>query len=329
MTLENKYPQSALDVVTSQFKPEKIVYSEGYFVIAEGKWVDAPMPVIAIRWHVPGKIGYPNGFGKPQWMRTVIDPGRIQSTGNPILPNAITITMLGDTRNLEVGSWAHDGLDWHMVTYIYGDGTGMISGAGLGKRGSYPLNIGEIQHVDQGRSLMDVWFSEVMNGDVCLWMDPVGHIHVTFKTPSNMIWEQKNPRNVYSSVTLNQSPATGEWVWGEVIPCVFDYMLDNHTLIGRISATDVILIEDDNRVAVDTGKIKERFSQRLNELDLKLIYVRSARQFDQVPDGLDLNYDPVDMPNTKRNFQSDLTTEQEAEVFDGDCSFGCDYFVAI
>lgn len=55
-----------IDLKTSRFKPTKIIYNVAQFVIAEGISEGNPNR-IACRWHAPEAVGYPNGFGKPQW----------------------------------------------------------------------------------------------------------------------------------------------------------------------------------------------------------------------------------------------------------------------
>ncbi|MCO8164806.1 hypothetical protein NJC38_21955 [Pseudomonas sp. 21LCFQ010] len=53
---------------TSKFKVEKIIFNDGDFAIALGYWEGKPELATACRWHEAGGIGYPQTFGKPQWM---------------------------------------------------------------------------------------------------------------------------------------------------------------------------------------------------------------------------------------------------------------------
>lgn len=67
---KKKYPDDPLDVVTGKFTPERILYSKDTFVVAQGTWKDKGRAVensYACRWHDPDRVGYPNGFGRPQW----------------------------------------------------------------------------------------------------------------------------------------------------------------------------------------------------------------------------------------------------------------------
>lgn len=53
---------------TSKFKVRDIVYNDGKFAIARGLWEDEAGLRLACRWHESDGIGYPQTFGKPQWM---------------------------------------------------------------------------------------------------------------------------------------------------------------------------------------------------------------------------------------------------------------------
>ncbi|PHN79902.1 hypothetical protein [Pseudomonas syringae] len=52
---------------TSKFKLKDIIFNDGSFAIASGKWDGIDGVSVACRWHDEG-IGYPQTFGKPQWM---------------------------------------------------------------------------------------------------------------------------------------------------------------------------------------------------------------------------------------------------------------------
>ncbi len=54
---------------TSKFKVHDIVYNKGGFAVARGHWESQPELGLGCRWHdEDGGIGYPQTFGKPQWM---------------------------------------------------------------------------------------------------------------------------------------------------------------------------------------------------------------------------------------------------------------------
>lgn len=53
---------------TSKFKVHDIVYNRGGFALARGHWEGGNQLSLACRWHEDGGIGYPQTFGKPQWM---------------------------------------------------------------------------------------------------------------------------------------------------------------------------------------------------------------------------------------------------------------------
>jgi len=59
---------------TSKFKVHDIVYDKDGFAVARGYWEDGKDLRLACRWHDDG-IGYPQTFGKPQWMMLPEDIG--------------------------------------------------------------------------------------------------------------------------------------------------------------------------------------------------------------------------------------------------------------
>ena len=52
---------------TSKFKVHEIIYNNGQFALARGYWETDTRLSLACRWHDDG-MGYPQTFGKPQWM---------------------------------------------------------------------------------------------------------------------------------------------------------------------------------------------------------------------------------------------------------------------
>ena len=55
---------------TSMFEVLEIVFDDGDFAVARGLWDEEKKESYACRWHAGGRtIGYPQTFGKPQWMR--------------------------------------------------------------------------------------------------------------------------------------------------------------------------------------------------------------------------------------------------------------------
>jgi hypothetical protein len=51
---------------TSMFKVIKIIYDDGSFAVAKGKW-DGKSRRIGMRWYEEDEIGYPQTYGKSQW----------------------------------------------------------------------------------------------------------------------------------------------------------------------------------------------------------------------------------------------------------------------
>ena len=52
---------------TGKFKVHEIIYNNGEFALARGNWETETRLSLACRWHDDG-MGYPQTFGKPQWM---------------------------------------------------------------------------------------------------------------------------------------------------------------------------------------------------------------------------------------------------------------------
>ena len=75
---------------TSMFTVVDIIYNKGGFAIAKGHWDGITSQFrVACRWHEPGGIGYPQTFGKSQWM---------------LLPDEVTVDILNslDPSNAKV-----------------------------------------------------------------------------------------------------------------------------------------------------------------------------------------------------------------------------------
>lgn len=72
---------------TSKFKVESILFNDGSFAIASGYWDGKKDLSVACRWHKEG-IGYPQTYGKPQWMvlpETKVEPGGSGDFGGPAI----------------------------------------------------------------------------------------------------------------------------------------------------------------------------------------------------------------------------------------------------
>jgi len=53
---------------TNKFKVQSIIFNNGEFAIASGFWNGQSDLSVACRWFEEGGMGYPQTFGKPQWM---------------------------------------------------------------------------------------------------------------------------------------------------------------------------------------------------------------------------------------------------------------------
>ncbi len=105
-----KYPIDPLEIKTSKFTPEEIVFSnpEG-FVIARGSWADAGEYRYACRYHTPEEVGYPCYQGSSQWML-------LPATGIDLTDRFTTLRFYNQKELPEVGSIIRSGPDKFLVT---------------------------------------------------------------------------------------------------------------------------------------------------------------------------------------------------------------------
>ena len=77
---------------TGKFKVHDIVYNNGEFALARGYWEGGPKLSLACRWHEKEGIGYPQTFGKAQWMLLPPKSVEIVSTIEPSDSKKIVLT---------------------------------------------------------------------------------------------------------------------------------------------------------------------------------------------------------------------------------------------
>lgn len=202
-TDKTKYPTDPMDLNTRLFEPLEILYQANGFVIARGKWKDDVSPgpdAMACRWHSPGEIGYPQTFGKPQWFRLPISMRDVKKGVNPILANDLMLHFRQPRKELRIGQWARVACggfsDWHLITYIYGEGESMVQGVGLGKKGSYPIEIGDIVETHETPAAL----ATALKGKEYLFMDPRGSVWYVY--PAEDATGLKNNGNVYRMTEL-------------------------------------------------------------------------------------------------------------------------------
>lgn len=243
-----QYPAEPLDLVTRLFEPLEILYQVNGFVVVSGKWKDDEVPNpngIACRWHEPGKIGYPQTFGKPQWFRLPITRRDVEKGANPILASDLTLHFRLPRDQVHVGQWARVSCgrfsDWHLITYIYGEGEAMVQGVGLGKKGSYPIEISEIVETHEAPSALAAGLA----GKEYLFLDYRGSVWYLY--PAEDATGLKNNGNVYRMTELVHAkgksiiPATSNgqlavedrpnWKLGETDYVGFTYQLSGMALM--------------------------------------------------------------------------------------------------
>lgn len=75
---------------TSRFKVTTVLYDNDGFIVAEGEWTEPATgektTEIGCRWAGEGDdIGYPQTYGKPQWMIIPKELGLMWKAGIPII----------------------------------------------------------------------------------------------------------------------------------------------------------------------------------------------------------------------------------------------------
>lgn len=75
---------------TGKFKVEKIISNDGSFALATGYWNGGKTLSLACRWHEPDGIGYPQTFGKAQWM---VLPASQVDIQNALSPESSKVTL--------------------------------------------------------------------------------------------------------------------------------------------------------------------------------------------------------------------------------------------
>ena len=62
---------------TTKFKVIEIIYDNGSYVMAKGRWDGGPDMRIGERWYSEEGIGYPQSYGKSQWFVMPIEIGNV------------------------------------------------------------------------------------------------------------------------------------------------------------------------------------------------------------------------------------------------------------
>lgn len=83
---------------TSKFTVHDIVYKnqKDGFAIARGYWNGQSKLSLACRWYEDGGIGYPQTFGKPQWMLLPLQDMSVDVTPNALdsAKNKVVLTFV-------------------------------------------------------------------------------------------------------------------------------------------------------------------------------------------------------------------------------------------
>lgn len=83
---------------TSKFEVVEVLYDRGGFALARGYWDgDRAIHRHACRWHEDGGIGYPQSYGKPQWLllpdEAIYERLEVIEPNGPGLQTRVTVTL--------------------------------------------------------------------------------------------------------------------------------------------------------------------------------------------------------------------------------------------
>lgn len=230
-----KLRSDPIQLNTNRFKPEEILYESGGFVIASGTWTE-PGGVgisdkLACRWHPQDGIGYPNGFGRPQWMNL----GRLRRDDVEVhklskFAKRIKLNFNPDHSEIVVGQWARIADEWYLVNYVYGSEGSMVSAMGRGKSGPFPIDTAEIDEVSDGRSTLGIWHDMKAKGDYLVWITPRGAIATT---------KIDDTINQNGNIIQKGTFVEGDFNWDGGYQIIHDtigfpHHLAHHYLIGKL-----------------------------------------------------------------------------------------------
>lgn len=185
-----------LDIKTRRFNPHKIVFQRGGFFIARGIW-DNKSYKYACRWQEEDGPGYPNAFGRPQWMLLNIETSEVEEVSNTLGEEFLQLQLRKTPRVIRAGCAIRlkDRSDWYMLCHVQGGGrTGFA--CGLGKSGDFPVELDEVEEVREFEepTLLNRWHGD----DHCLWMDHRGRIFTTYPASrGDLVGKDVNPPGVY------------------------------------------------------------------------------------------------------------------------------------
>ena len=238
--MQGKYPGDPLDLVTSKFTPREIIYNHDGFVIAQGIWREngGKDTVLACRWHPKDGIGYPNGFGRPQWFLLPANVEDVTRSTNPIVPDEITLRFRGEYKKPTIGHWitTKDGTN-HLVVYVYGEADEMVAAIGLGKTDSYPIPIHRIGEVERCKSVLSTWHA----GKECIWLSQDGFWYHSALIDSESPNDHNNVYMLRRLEVARPIDAPPTWRFGEWRHLAYFYQLDQMILTDEVEpGTDIL-----------------------------------------------------------------------------------------
>lgn len=245
-------PENPLDLRTNKFVPKKIIVNRDGFVVASGNWENYTGDMLACRWHSKKDLGYPNGFGRPQWM---LLGGYTESSlvKSPIhvFGGELLLKLAGgpgmDGQNYILGGWVNNGWDWHLVHGI-DEESEILHVTGPGKRMSYTIKIDEVVETDFGDTLVGLWHSKY-KGHGHVWCSPTGYLFVTYQNP-------KAP-NVVEKRLLIKNVIDGKFHYADL--CNKDFATFGHSYINCVHLGKL----PSDRFGPDTSEINDLINAKL------------------------------------------------------------------
>jgi hypothetical protein len=245
--------KGVMSVITSQFKPESILFHDKDFYVASGKWVSGNVDDLACRYHSNEGLGYPNGMGNRQWMRLPV------ALKDVVVENieSLMIQFKKSPLNVEVGQWIRTKDDsWHLATYLYGNDE-MVSAIGLGKSDDYPILIKEIVEVAKASSALHKYH----RGRILLWHIN-GYVFLTFEGTGS--WGQSvSPENGLYYKRFVHRKVDGKWAVGEQVSLAYFYQLNDCDLLMELDALPDSISEFmapiDIQLLLNRARVKVRF----------------------------------------------------------------------
>lgn len=206
-----------IETLTRMFTPKEILFDYNGFVVARGNWTGEVNKVVACRWN-DSELGYPNGYGKPQWMRLPVDTSVNQ--GGNLPTNVLTLTFRKELENITHGSFVLTARGWGVVTGIYYSHNLKVSSVIVRDR---EVRVESIFDVNNAKSMLAQWHTDTD----CLWLDPnTGRYYISYN-------ENGTRFSLHRLELISPLGIEGYWDRTTTDPLCYLCQLKNFILLGR------------------------------------------------------------------------------------------------